>query len=74
MSEPSESVGAPAAPIPKIANDAADQQTLRSPPNKPASAQLTKLRDANAKYKKLLKMAKERIQRQEEEMEGLRSR
>lgn len=37
-----------------------------------AVAQMTKLRDANTKYKGLLKMAKERIQTQEEELEGLR--
>jgi len=35
-------------------------------------SQLTKLKDANAKYKKLLNMAKERIQTQEEELEALR--
>jgi hypothetical protein len=36
------------------------------------TAQLNKMRDANAKYKNLLKMAKERIQQQEEELEQLR--
>ena len=41
------------------------------PPNKVA-AQLTKLRDANTKYKNLLKMAKERIEQQEEELRRLR--
>lgn len=34
--------------------------------------QMRKLREANEKYKNLLKMAKERIQQQEEEMEQLR--
>jgi len=36
------------------------------------AAQMNKLRDANNKYKNLLKMAKERIQLQEEEMESLK--
>lgn len=36
------------------------------------SVQITKLRDANTKYKSLLKMAKERIEAQEEELETLR--
>lgn len=34
--------------------------------------QMKKLKDANNKYKDLLKMAKERIQSQEEEMEKLK--
>jgi len=38
-----------------------------------AQAQMQKLRDANAKYKNLLKMAKERIQAQEEELDKLRA-
>ena len=52
-----------------------DQITPSSKPmNKAAAqqAQMNKLRDANAKYKNLLKMAKERIQQQEEELEQLR--
>jgi hypothetical protein len=36
------------------------------------TAQMNKMRDANVKYKNLLKMAKERIQQQEEELEQLR--
>lgn len=36
------------------------------------SQQLKKLNDANTKYKNLLKMAKERIQKQEEELDSLR--
>ncbi|CAB9523809.1 expressed unknown protein [Seminavis robusta] len=36
------------------------------------TAQLNKMRDANGKYKNLLKMAKERIQQQEEELEQLK--
>jgi len=53
-----------------------------SPPPPPASggasstaklqAQLKKLTDANGKYKNLLKLAKERIQQQEEELESAR--
>lgn len=38
------------------------------------AAQLTKLRDANTKYKNLLKMAKERIEQQEEELKKLRGK
>lgn len=59
---------ADATPPPEQAADAA-------PPAKPTSkaaaqaAQMNKLRDANTKYKNLLKMAKERIQQQEEELE-----
>lgn len=34
-----------------------------------SAAQVAKLRDANLKYKNLLKMAKERIQQQENELE-----
>lgn len=37
-----------------------------------SSQQVSKLRDANTKYKSLLKMAKERIQAQEEELERIR--
>ena len=36
--------------------------------------QLGKLRDANIKYKNLLKMAKERIEQQENELKKLRGR
>lgn len=36
--------------------------------------QLTKLRDANVKYKNLLKLAKERIQQQEDELTRLRGK
>jgi len=38
----------------------------------PPPSQLAKMRDANNKYKALLKMAKERIQAQEEELESLK--
>lgn len=44
-----------------------------SPTSGKASAQMNKMREANAKYKSLLKMAKERIQTQEEELESLRA-
>lgn len=37
------------------------------------AAQLGKLRDANLKYKNLLKLAKERIQQQEDDLKQLRS-
>ena len=39
-----------------------------------AEQQIKKLKDANSKYKDLLKLAKERIQAQEEELEKLKSR
>ena len=38
------------------------------------AVQLTKLRDDNAKYKNLLKMAKERIEQQEGELKKLRGK
>ena len=41
------------------------QQTTRKPPMSREQSQLAKLKDANAKYKNLLKLAKERIQEQE---------
>lgn len=44
-----------------------------SPPPNKVAAQLTKMRDANLKYKNLLKMAKERIEQQEEELKRLRA-
>ena len=37
------------------------------------AAQLGKLRDANLKYKNLLKLAKERIQQQEDDLKKLKS-
>jgi hypothetical protein len=43
------------------------------PANKVA-VQMRKMRDANVKYKDLLKMAKERIQKQEEELKRLRGK
>mmetsp|Transcript_7766 Transcript_7766/g.11821 ORF Transcript_7766/g.11821 Transcript_7766/m.11821 type:complete len:545 (+) Transcript_7766:141-1775(+) len=47
-------------------------RTTKSSTAKDHGPQITKLRDANAKYKSLLKMAKERIQTQEDELEQLR--
>jgi hypothetical protein len=38
------------------------------------AAQLGKMRDANLKYKNLLKLAKERIQQQEDELKRLRGK
>lgn len=55
-----------------------DNNDLASPPAKPTTkvaaqaAQMNKLRDANNKYKNLLKMAKERITHQEDELGQLR--
>lgn len=47
---------------------------MSTPPSTSKSTiQLNKMREANAKYKSLLKMAKERIQAQEEEIESLRA-
>lgn len=46
--------------------------TMTSPPANKVAAQLTKLRDANTKYKNLLKMAKERIEQQEKELKRLK--
>jgi hypothetical protein len=42
-----------------------------TPPSK-AAVQMQKMRDANTKYKNLLKMAKERIEQQDEELKKLR--
>ncbi len=38
------------------------------------SAQMQKMRDANTKYKNLLKMAKERIEQQENELKEMRGK
>lgn len=45
---------------------------VSTPVNSNAAKQMAKLRDANMKYKNLLKMAKERIQSHEEEMEKMK--
>ena len=45
-----------------------------APGTSKVAQQLTKMRDANAKYKNLLKLAKERITQQEEELQKLRGR
>lgn len=66
------------APSSGAAGDA-NEQSAPAPSGKPTTkaqaqaAQVNKLRDANAKYKNLLKMAKERIQQQEEELEKSRN-
>jgi hypothetical protein len=58
--------------------DEAKAPTAASSPADPSSTitklsvQLKKLNDANGKYKSLLKMAKERIQKQEEELQGVK--
>ena len=49
---------------PTTAAASSSGNTPKRAPN-PQQAQLIKLRDANAKYKNLLKLAKERIQEQE---------
>jgi hypothetical protein len=46
--------------------------TTSPPPANKVAAQLTKLRDANTRYKNLLKMAKERIEQQELELKRLK--
>ncbi len=57
-------------------SDAASVTSAVSTPgnnnNSNAAKQMAKLRDANMKYKNLLKMAKERIQSHEEEMEKMK--
>lgn len=52
-------------------NTASNTSNANGVANKRAE-QMKKLKDANNKYKDLLKMAKERIQSQEEEMEKLK--
>ena len=47
-------------------------QYATTPASVKATVQLNKMREANSKYKSLLKLAKERIQSQEEELESLR--
>ena len=44
------------------------------PPKSRAEQQMRKLKDANGKYKDLLKLAKQRIQTQEEELENCKSK
>ena len=60
---------AAAAPPPTASSSAAAaaaaNPAARKPPPSREQTQLAKLREANAKYKNLLKMAKERIQEQE---------
>jgi hypothetical protein len=43
-----------------------------APPTSKVALQVSRMREANTKYKNLLKMAKERIQQQEEELKRLR--
>ena len=49
-----------------------DSNSKQQLPNR-EQIQIMKLREANNKYKSLLKMAKERIQEQEEELEAMQS-
>lgn len=57
-----------------MSDDAAEAMTLPpgTAPQSKAALQLKKLTEANAKYKNLLKLAKERITKQEEELEILK--
>ena len=76
MASPAPTAGGPAAKTPPnrpAAAAAAGASGGSNPAMAKAQAQMQKLRDANAKYKNLLKMAKERIQAQEEELEKLRA-
>ena len=56
---------------PDTAAPAGEENQTGKAPNRAAS-QMARLRDANTKYKSLLKMAKERIQTQEDELVALR--
>jgi hypothetical protein len=49
-----------------------EESVAAAVPTSKVAMQVSKMRDANAKYKNLLKMAKERIQQQEEELKRLR--
>ena len=51
-----------------------DASNGASQPANKVAVQMKKMRDANVKYKDLLKMAKERIQQQEEELKRLRGK
>jgi endo-beta-N-acetylglucosaminidase D len=57
----------------KEENGAPSQASSSSQGNKVA-VQLKKMRDANLKYKDLLKMAKDRITKQEDELKRLRGK
>lgn len=50
----------------------ADVSNPSVPTESKAATQLKRLQEANAKYKKLLQLAKERIQQQEEELQSVR--
>ena len=55
----------------ELVGAAAGNGSTTTPVNKVA-AQLGKMREANTKYKNLLKLAKDRIQQQEDELKRLR--
>jgi hypothetical protein len=55
-----------------VINPASSNSTSEKASFAKLSTQLKRLNDANAKYKNLLKLAKDRIQKQEEEVEELR--
>ena len=76
--DPPRMAASPAAPSPSapVSPPPTSSSFAAAAPHKPAgpsAAQALKLRDANAKYKNLLKLAKERIQAQEDDLERLRS-
>lgn len=71
MATDSNAEGTPAADESETAGQQ-QQQPQRGSGNSRMASQMTKLRDANTKYKSLLKMAKERIQTQEDELVALR--
>lgn len=59
------SSGGAAAPQPAAASTSAAPKATNTARKQQTQQQLVKLREANAKYKDLLKLAKERIQEQE---------
>lgn len=61
------SIGTAPTPSPTSGNNNGN-----TPSSKAAMQQLQKMKDANTKYKNLLKMAKERIEQQEQELKTLR--
>jgi hypothetical protein len=56
-------------PTPSAANANANANAIA---NNKKMEQMKKLKDANTKYKDLLKMAKQRIQSQEEELDNMK--
>lgn len=67
-------VAAVMAEAPVVISSAADESLSVSASTSREQLQVVKLREANSKYKSLLKMAKDRIQAQEDELEELKKR